>query len=126
MALLQARGDHVQKKVCMPASKTGPTSRADAGKWKKYQGRLDPRRLVFIDETWAKTNMTRRGGRSRRGTRLVAKVPHRRWRTLTFLAADSDDVGRAFRLMSATCSDRSRPAVPIDVGRGGGAPAGRM
>jgi hypothetical protein len=40
--------------------------------------------------------------------------------------ADSDDVGRAFRLMSATCSDRSRPAVPIDVGRSGGAPAGRM
>ena len=56
-------------------------------RWKKYQGRLDPRRLVFIDETWAKTNMTRRHGRSRRGTRLVAKVPHRRWRTLTFLAA---------------------------------------
>ena len=25
--------------------------------WKKYQGRLDPKRLVFIDETWAKTNM---------------------------------------------------------------------
>jgi transposase len=47
----------------------------------------DPRRLVFIDETWAKTNMTRRCGRSLRGTRLVAKVPHRRWRTLTFLAA---------------------------------------
>jgi hypothetical protein len=39
--------------------------------------------------------------------------------------ADSDDAGRAFRLMSATCSDRSRPAVPIDVGRGGGSPAGR-
>jgi hypothetical protein len=28
-------------------------------------------------------------------------------------------------LMSATCSDSSRPAVPIDVGRGGGSPAGR-
>jgi len=55
--------------------------------WKKYQGRLDPRRLVFIDETWAKTNMTRRHGRSLRGARLVAKVPNRRWRTLTFLAA---------------------------------------
>jgi hypothetical protein len=26
---------------------------------------------------------------------------------------------------SATCSDPSRPAVPIDVGRGGGSPAGR-
>ena len=55
--------------------------------WKKYQGRLDPKRLVFIDETWAKTNMTRRHGRSPRGTRLIAKVPHGRWRTLTFLAA---------------------------------------
>ena len=31
--------------------------------------------------------MTRRCGRARRGARLVAKVPQRRWRTLTFLAA---------------------------------------
>jgi transposase len=56
-------------------------------RWKEHQGRLDPKRLVFIDETWAKTNMTRRGGWCARGTRLVAKVPHGRWRTLTFLAA---------------------------------------
>jgi len=42
---------------------------------------------VFIDETWAKTNMTRRHGRCARGTRLIAKVPHGKWRTLTFLAA---------------------------------------
>jgi transposase len=55
--------------------------------WRKYQGRLDPKRLVFIDETWAKTNMTRTHGRSRRGQRLRAKVPFGRWRTLTFLAA---------------------------------------
>ena len=56
-------------------------------KWRKYQDRIDPRRLVFIDETWAKTNMTRRHGRCRCGDRLVAKIPHGRWRTLTFLAA---------------------------------------
>lgn len=56
-------------------------------RWKTYQGQIDPRRLVFIDETWAKTNMTRLHGRCRRGDRLVAKVPHGRWRTLTFLAA---------------------------------------
>ena len=55
--------------------------------WRKYQRRLDPSRLVFIDETWAKTNMTRSHGRARRGQRLVAKTPHGRWRTLTFLAA---------------------------------------
>jgi transposase len=56
-------------------------------RWKQHQGRLDPRRLVFIDETWAKTNMTRRHGRCQRGKRLVAKVPQGRWRTLTFVAA---------------------------------------
>ena len=55
--------------------------------WKKYQDRLDPRRLVFIDETWAKDNMTRTHGHCARGRRLVAKVPHGRWHTVTFLAA---------------------------------------
>ena len=55
--------------------------------WKKYQGRIDPRRLVFIDETWAKTNMAPLRGWAPRGRRLPAKVPHGKWRTLTFLAA---------------------------------------
>jgi transposase len=55
--------------------------------WLKHRPRLDRTRLVFIDETWAKTNMTRTHGRSFRGSRLLAKVPHGHWRTLTFLAA---------------------------------------
>jgi transposase len=42
---------------------------------------------VFIDETWAKTNMTRLRGWAPRGKKLLAKVPQGRWRTLTFLAA---------------------------------------
>jgi transposase len=50
------------------------------------QAGLVPDRLVFIDETWAKTNMTRPRGRSLRGTRLVAAVPHGHWKTTTFLA----------------------------------------
>lgn len=48
---------------------------------------LDVRRLVFIDETWAKTNMTRLRGRARRGTRLIEKVPHGHWKTTTLIAA---------------------------------------
>ncbi len=55
--------------------------------WRKYQGRIDPRHLVFIDETWAKTNMTRLRGWCARGLPLVDKIPHGHWRTLTFLAA---------------------------------------
>ena len=50
------------------------------------QAGLAPDRLVFVDETWAKTNMTRPRGRSLRGTRLVAAVPHGHWKTTTFLA----------------------------------------
>jgi DDE superfamily endonuclease len=56
-------------------------------RWKQHQDKLDPARVVFIDETWAKTNMTRTHGRCARGVRLVAKVPHGHWQTLTFLAA---------------------------------------
>jgi hypothetical protein len=56
-------------------------------RWKRHQAKLDPNRLVFIDETWAKTNMTRTHGRSPRGQRLLASVPHGHWKTLTFLAA---------------------------------------
>jgi transposase len=52
---------------------------------------LDVRRLVFIDETWAKTNLARTHGRSRRGTRLLAKVPYGHWKTTTFVAALRQD-----------------------------------
>lgn len=55
--------------------------------WIKYQGRIKAGRLVFIDETWTKTNMAPLRGWAARGTRLAAKVPHRRWKTMTFLAA---------------------------------------
>jgi transposase len=55
--------------------------------WELQQAGLDPDRLVFLDETWAKTNMTRPRGRSPCGTRLTAKVPHVHWKTTTFLAA---------------------------------------
>lgn len=42
---------------------------------------------MFIDETWIKTNMTRLGGWARLGQRLLAKVPHGHWKTLTLVAA---------------------------------------
>jgi transposase len=47
----------------------------------------EPQRLVFIDEAWSKTNMAPLRGRAPRGQRFVAKVPHRRWTTTTFVAA---------------------------------------
>jgi hypothetical protein len=49
--------------------------------------RLQPARLVFIDETAVNTKMTRLRGRSRRGQRLRASAPFGRWGTQTFIAA---------------------------------------
>jgi transposase len=55
--------------------------------WRDGQGALNPARLVFLDETWIATNLTRRYGRSPRGERLVGSVPHGHWKTSTFVAA---------------------------------------
>jgi transposase len=43
--------------------------------------------LIFIDETWSKTNMTRLRGRAPLGQRLIDKVPHGHWQTTTLIAA---------------------------------------
>ena len=47
---------------------------------------LEPDRLVFIDETWAKTNMARTHGRAPRVERLRMGFPHGHWKTTTFVA----------------------------------------
>jgi transposase len=51
----------------------------------KEQLTLDPKKLVFIDETAATTKMTRLYGRAPQGERLVDKVPHGHWKTTTFI-----------------------------------------
>lgn len=48
-------------------------------------------RLLFIDESGAKTNMTRLYGRARRGTRVYDHVPNGRWETTTMIAAVGRD-----------------------------------
>jgi transposase len=56
-------------------------------RWQAHQGRVEARRLVFLDETWTTTHMARLRGWAKRGTRLVEPAPHGHWRTLTFIAA---------------------------------------
>jgi transposase len=66
-------------------------ARADVARrrhrWRSWQARFDPRRLVFIDETWIKTNMAPLRGWGPKGERLRGFAPQGRWRTLTFLGA---------------------------------------
>lgn len=47
---------------------------------------LEPERLVFIDETSVKTNLSRLRGRSLKGTRVQGSTPFGSWNTQTFIA----------------------------------------
>ena len=58
---------------------------------------FDPVRLVFIDETCARTRMVRLRGRSPRGEPLIGYVPHGHRKTITFVA------GLRMRGMTASC-----------------------
>jgi transposase len=69
------------------AEQDRPDVAAARAKLKAEQPSLDASRLVFIDETAVTTKMVRQYGRSPRGERLVAKVPHGHWKTLTLVAA---------------------------------------
>lgn len=60
-------------------------------RFQELQSSLDPARLVCLDETWTKTNMTRLRGRAPKGERLIAAVPYGHWKTSTFLAGLRQD-----------------------------------
>ena len=74
------------KKTAHAAEQDRPDVLKRRKAWFEGQLDLDPERLVFIDETWASTNMARRDGRALRGRRLRVGVPHGRWKTTTFVA----------------------------------------
>jgi hypothetical protein len=59
------------KKTVLADEQQRPDVAAARQKWKAEQHRLDPERLVFLDETWAKTNMVRSHGRCPKGQRLT-------------------------------------------------------
>ena len=56
-------------------------------RWKNDQIRLDPAKLIFIDETGASTKMARLYGRAKRGRRVIGRIPWGHWKTVTFVAA---------------------------------------
>jgi putative transposase len=81
------RKAQLQKKTLIAAEQDRPDVARRRAQWTKYRGRVDLSRLVFIDETWTKTNMAPLRGWAPLGQRIKAKVPHGRWKTMTFLAA---------------------------------------
>lgn len=70
----------------MASEQDRPDVAARREEWRHTRESWAPERLVFLDETWAKTNLSRTHGRAPVGQRLIAKVPHGHWKTTTFLA----------------------------------------
>jgi hypothetical protein len=55
--------------------------------WIEALPTMNIEKLVFIDETWASTSMTRGYGRAPRGQRCISSAPHGHWKTTTFVGA---------------------------------------
>ncbi len=81
------RHDIRLKKTARASEQDRPDVAAQRAAWFAAQPELDPNRLVFLDETGAPTKMARLRGRSPRGERCRAAVPHGHWKTTTFTGA---------------------------------------
>lgn len=75
--------------------------------WRDSQESIDPQKLVFLDETGLKTDLTRLRGWALGGQRLVEAVPGGKWETSTLVQAVALDGTRAAMVldgpMNATC-----------------------
>jgi len=81
--------DTVIKKTLVASEQERLDVRKDRAFWigrRQPRMRLEPHRLVFIDETGINTKMTRLRGRALKGQRLKAPVPFGHWKTQTFIA----------------------------------------
>jgi hypothetical protein len=75
------------KKSVRAAEQDRPDVAAARTAWTDNQPKLDPDRLVFIDETGTSIKMAQLCGWAPRGERLVGKISHGHWKTTTFVAA---------------------------------------
>lgn len=69
------------------AEQTRPDVKARRDVWHEQLKDVDPDRLVFLDESGARTNLARVRGRCPRGERLLSKLPHGHWKTYTMISA---------------------------------------
>lgn len=75
-----------KKKSAHAAEQNRPDVLAEREDWFEGQLDLDPEKLVFVDESFATTNMARRYGRAPRGVRLRAPIPHGHRKKTTLVA----------------------------------------
>jgi len=87
VSAFEEAGVAIQKKSLNAAEQARPDvaeQRRNFGIARRF---VDPEQFVFLDESGAKTNMTRLYGRAPGGERCVDHTPHGHWRTMTMLSA---------------------------------------
>jgi transposase len=106
---LRRSGLQLRKKVARAAEQGRPDVQEVREQFAAVQGLglLDPDRLVFLDETAATTNMTRRYGRAPVGERLVDDVPFGHYKRITLISAlRSDGLGAGMTIDGSMTGDR--------------------
>ena len=83
----QAVEHHAKKKSVRAQEQLDPEVVARRQQWGEWMGAVDPDRFVFLDESHAKTTMTRRYGRAPRGERVVDHVPAGKYHSTTMMGA---------------------------------------
>lgn len=89
LSRLLCRAGFTYKKTLLASENERADVKAEREAWVEHRlpaMRALPGRLVFIDETSVKTNMTPIRGRSPKGDRLIADAPFGKWNTQTFIA----------------------------------------
>jgi transposase len=75
---------------------------------------LDPAKLIFLDESGAKTNLTRLCGRAPKGQRVWASAPQGHWQTTTMISSIRLDGSTAcMALEGATDTESFRTYVQV-------------
>lgn len=80
-------GADLKKKTLRASEQDRPDIARARRRWRKKQPGWDPAKLIFLDESGAKTNLTRLWGRAPKGQRAHASTPHGHWQTTTMMAS---------------------------------------
>ena len=103
---LKRMGLTLKKKQIEAEERKRPDVAIAREEWAEWMVDLDAEHLVFLDETWATNDTTRRYGRAMRGERAIDGVPHSHYHTTTLLASlRIDGMGPAMILDGAMTGD---------------------
>ena len=99
----QGHGPCAEEKTLRAAEQDWEDVARARAAWRAELAGIDPRRLVFLDESGIDTRLTRTYGRACRGRRALGKVPWGSWKRLTIIGALAlDGVVAAMSIAAAT------------------------